>query len=77
MAIKTFGKLTVKNPQRPDREPLILTFVDSMEQWDAAVALRKKGYEIVDDYFGYKLYRNAEKAVDDAEIFLGEIKKEN
>ncbi|AGS81042.1 hypothetical protein [Caulobacter phage Cr30] len=75
MTIKTFGKLTVKNPQRPEQGPTVLTFVNDCEQYDTMVALRNKGYEIVDNFFGYKIFRNSKDAIDTAEAFLGEIKK--
>lgn len=75
MTFKSFGKLTVKNPSRPDDMPTILTFINPLEQWDAYEKLKGFGYEIVDNFFGYKLYRKHDEAVDDAIAVLGEVKR--
>lgn len=71
--IKTFGQLKVRHPDRPNDTPTVLTFVDGTAQWDTARELERLGYEILDEFGGYKLFRKSSDAIETAIAILGEV----
>jgi len=67
---KSFGKLIVSNPNETGKMPLTLTFTNRFVMEETAHELKKLGYEITDEFFGYELCTSAAQALEVAKIFL-------
>jgi hypothetical protein len=70
----TFHVLTVRNPERPDREALKLTFTSRKAYHAVDQELWRLGYDVERDP-GYKLFNSVEEALDSVEPFLGRMER--
>lgn len=68
MKFKAFYQIKAKRPGSSEL-PVILTFIERAVAGEAEGLLLSKGFEIVDVSPGYTIFRNAEDAVADAEVF--------
>lgn len=68
--ITSFAQLKVSvDPLDTDRQPLVLTFLDTDMMHATARELRREGFTILDESPRYEMFRDVESAMKTARVF--------